>query len=154
MSKKRSNKDSYIQYGFTFTVDNDGIQKPQCLLCSKVFSNGCMKPSKLQDHLRALHPENAEVPQSVFDTKRGRFELSGTLDVHGYVPEEKPQLKASFCVALKIAKEKKPHTIAETLIKPCAIVMVELMCGNDAKQKIARFLFRMIPFMTEFETCH
>ena len=96
-----------------------------------------MKPSKLQEHLRALHPENAEVPQSVFETKRARFELSGTLDVHGYFPEKKPQLKASFCVALKFEKEK-PHTIAETQIKPCAIEMVELVCGNDAKQKIAQ----------------
>ena len=105
---------------------------------SLLKSNGCMKPSKLQEHLRALHPENVVVPQSVFETKRARFELSGTLDVHGYVPGKKPQLKASFCVALKIAKEKKPHTIAETLIKPCAIKMVELVCGNDAKQKIAQ----------------
>ena len=84
-----------------------------------------------------LYNTNAEVPQSVVDTKRARFELSGTLDVRGYVPEKKPHLKASFCVALKIAKEK-PHTIAETLIKPCAIEMVELVCGNDAKQKIAQ----------------
>ena len=34
---------------------------------------------------------------------------------------------ASFEVALHIAEQKKPHTIRETLVKPCAVDMVKLL---------------------------
>ena len=138
ITKRRYYQDSYVEFGFTFMLDRDGIQKPQCVLCSKVFSNGCMKSSKLREHLQNIHPGNVDETRTSFETKRARFEESGTLDVHGFVKEKKPLVDASYRVALLIAKEKKPHTIAETLVKPCAMVMVQLLCGNDAKQKIAQ----------------
>uniref|UniRef100_UPI00358E6FFE protein FAM200C-like n=1 Tax=Myxine glutinosa TaxID=7769 RepID=UPI00358E6FFE len=54
----------------------------------------------------------------------------------GFRPEEKPALQSSYEVAYRIAKCKKPHTIAEDLIKPCTEKMVELMIGPEAKKKI------------------
>ena len=39
-------------------------------------------------------------------------------------------------MALQIAKQKKPHTIGETLIKPCALSMVKLILGEISAQKI------------------
>ena len=39
-------------------------------------------------------------------------------------------------MAYRIAKNKKPHTIAEDLIKPCAEKIAELMIGPEAKKKI------------------
>lgn len=137
MSKKRCYQESYVQYGFTFTVDKDGLQKPQCFLCSKVMSNGCMKPSKLQEHLKSFHASNVDDARASFEIKRARFQSKGTIVTHGFVPHIKPALEASYKVALRISKEKKPHTIAETLIKPCALDMVELMCGKEARHKIS-----------------
>lgn len=40
-------------------------------------------------------------------------------------------------MALRIGKEKKLHTYAETLVKPCSMEMAELMFGKDAKLKVA-----------------
>ena len=97
-----------------------------------------MKPSKLKEHLHTVHPGNAEDTPTMFATKQARFEAIGSLDVHGFVKEKKPALEASYRVALYIVKEKKPHTIAETLVKPCAMEMVQLLCGDEAKQKIAQ----------------
>jgi hypothetical protein len=34
-------------------------------------------------------------------------------------------------VAYRIAKHRKPHTIGEILVKPCALEMVELVCGLE-----------------------
>ena len=45
-------------------------------------------------------------------------------------------LEASFYVALEIAKQKKPHTIGETLIKPCTIKMAQLMLGEASAKKL------------------
>ena len=43
---------------------------------------------------------------------------------------------ASYYVALQIAKQKKPHTIGETLIKSCASKMVELVLGDESRKKL------------------
>ena len=45
-------------------------------------------------------------------------------------------MQASFDVALPIAKQKKPHTIGEMLIKPCALNMVKLIWGETSTKKI------------------
>ena len=51
----------------------------------------------------------------------------------------KNAIEASYYVALKIARQKKWHTIGKNLIKPCSLKIVELMLGN-VKEKIAAVL--------------
>ena len=43
-------------------------------------------------------------------------------------------------MAYQIAKCKKPHIIAEKLIKPCAEKMVKIMIGSGAKKKAKQVL--------------
>ena len=50
---------------------------------------------------------------------------------------DKPLLFASYKIAYKVAKMKKPHTLAETLIKPCALKMVKAILGEKAAKKTA-----------------
>ena len=135
MSKKRSYLDSYVQYGFDFIVI-DGLEKPQCILCSKVLGNGSMKPSILKQHLESVHPTHASDDRRKFELKRARFRVAGTLPKLGFASEKKPMVEASYHVAYRIAKAKKPHDIAEKLIKPCALDMVEILCGKETRQKI------------------
>ena len=45
-------------------------------------------------------------------------------------------LVASYKIAYRIAKEKKLHSIAETLIKPCALEMTEIVCGSNLRRKL------------------
>ena len=68
--------------------------------------------------------------------KKARFEVSGTLDKYGFIPTEKPLLVASYKNAYRITKDKKPHSIAETLIKHCALEMTEIVCGSDQRKKL------------------
>nr|XP_042898507.1 uncharacterized protein LOC122269427 [Parasteatoda tepidariorum] len=62
------------------------------------------------------------------DIKKAQFLKSGTLDKLGFGIPQKPLVEASFKVAYHTAKSKKPHTFGETLIKPCALEMFELVC--------------------------
>lgn len=135
MSKKRKYQDAYVKFAFTYQ-EKDGCHLPQCLLCLKVLSNGCMKPSKLQEHLKQVHPTFADEPTEVFEAKRVRFHSTGKLSSHGFVHQRQPIVEASFRVAYNIAKQKKPHSIGEDLIIPSALTMAELVCGKEQAQKL------------------
>lgn len=43
---------------------------------------------------------------------------------------------SSYLVAQRIAKSKKPHTIAQELIHPAAVEMCEIMLGTEAANKL------------------
>ena len=135
-TKKRNYNEEYMSYGFTVTLDCNGTEKPQCLLCGKVLANSSMKPIKLKEHLNANYLGNISDSRDTFLQKKARFEVSGTLDKYGFIPTEKPLLLASYKIANRITKEKKPHSIAEALIKPCALEMTEIVCGLDQKSKL------------------
>ena len=136
MSKKRKYSDEYISFGFTFMTERDGTQKPQCFLGGKVLANGSMKPSKLKDHLKSFHPNNLSDKIDQLRMKKARFEKAGTLPKLGFITTQKPFVEASYKVAYRIAKQKKTHTIGETLIKPCVLEMVEIVCGKKERKAL------------------
>ena len=136
MSKKRKYSENYVAFGFTFVTDSDGSERPQCFLCGKVLANASLKPAKLKEHLKSIHPKNALDSVDSFRSKKARFEKSGTLPKFGFIKTQKPCLEASYKVAYRIAKEKKAHTIGETFIKPCALEMTELVCGTEQRKKL------------------
>jgi len=141
MSKRKVRKwdETNLDFGFTVTVI-DGVERPQCILCSKVFSNSSLKPSKLQEHFRNKHggkesegqdPETLKMKKARFDNKRTLLNLMKSRST-----QDKQLLHASHRVAYRIAKSKKPHTKAESLIKPCAMDMVKIAMGDDAEKKL------------------
>lgn len=56
-----------------------------------------------------------------------------------YRKDVSQHLKASFEIAYLIAKQKKPHTIGEDLIKPCILKATQLMLGEESEQKMKLF---------------
>lgn len=137
MSKKRQWNDKYAAYGFTCTTEKDGTQRPQCILCSKIFSNCNLKPSKLLEHFNNLHGgEGAGHSMNSLKSKKARFDTSGTILKLCGPAIQKPLLEASYQVAYLCAKRKKPHTIAEELIKPCALIIAKTVLDSEAHKKI------------------
>ncbi|XP_076359052.1 protein FAM200C-like [Tachypleus tridentatus] len=137
MSKKRKWNDEYVKFGFTCTTEKDGTQRPQCILCSTLFSNANLKPSKLDEHFKNKHGgRDAGNDIVTLRVKRARFDQVGTLPTCGFSPTEKPLLRASYEVAYQIAKSKKPHTIGDELIKPCALEMAKIVLGKEAEKKL------------------
>ena len=120
---------------FTKVIQN-GRDCAQCLYCSVVMSNASLRPSKLKNHCDKKHSQNKDDDIDALSAKEVRYDLEATLPHFRFGVEEKPILQCSYEVAYRIAKCKKPHTIAEQLIKPCAEKMVEIMIGSGAKKKI------------------
>ena len=70
--------------------------------------------------------------------KCARFRAAETLPKLGFCSENKAGLEASYSIAYRTAKEKKPHAIGERLIKPRAMDKVKLVCGVEQKRKLEK----------------
>ncbi|XP_073501333.1 protein FAM200C-like [Phyllobates terribilis] len=135
-SKKRKWSDEYVQHGFTCITERDGSQRPICMICNAKLSNSSLAPAKLKEHFLKLHGdgEYKNTTLAEFKVKRARFDERATLPALGCVPVNKPTLTASYEVAYLIAKQGKPHTNGETLIKrPAALKMANLILGTAAE---------------------
>ena len=135
MAKKRSCSDSFLKYGLVSIVDQ-GIEKLQCVLCMKVLSPESMKPSKPKRHLETKHTDCKDKDLSFFErkancVKRSRMDSSGV-----FQQQNRAAVEATFVVSLRIAKAKKPHTIAEQLILPCAKDINRILIGKEAESKL------------------
>uniref|UniRef100_A0A3B3HNV3 Uncharacterized protein n=1 Tax=Oryzias latipes TaxID=8090 RepID=A0A3B3HNV3_ORYLA len=135
-SKKRKWSDEYVQYGFSCITELDGSQRPICMICNAKLSNSNLAPAKLKEHIEKLHGdgEYKNTTLAEFKVKRARFDDKATLPALGFVPINKPILTASYEVAYLIAKQGEPHTIGETLVKPAALKMANLILGTTAAE--------------------
>ncbi|KAF2355415.1 hypothetical protein FHG87_013828 [Trinorchestia longiramus] len=75
---------------------------------------------------------------TVVMVKRARFDEKATLPVFGFVPINKPVLTALYEVAYLIAKQGKPLTIGETLVKPAVLKMANIMLGEETEVKLSQ----------------
>ena len=73
-----------------------------------------------------------------FKIKRARYDEKAILPVFGFVPIDKPTLTASYEVAYLLAKQGKPHTIGEKLVKPAELKMANIMLGKAAENKLSQ----------------
>lgn len=132
-AKKRKYSDEYLKYGFSFTVDDD-CQKPLCVVCGEILSNGSMKPSLLIRHLNTKHPNCKQKDISYFQR------LSTGPDVPSLFSsankDNENAVEASYRISYRIAKNGKNHTVAENLISGCIKDAVKCMLGEEYVGKI------------------
>ena len=135
--KKRKYSETYLKFGFTFTINN-GLDIPVCVLCQKSLENDLMKPSLLTGHLERAHPEFKDKEFDFFKHRESVFKKQ-CLDKGGmFFQQTNASLKASYEVSLMISKQKKAHTrtIGKNLVLPAAKVMVRCVFGDESVKKL------------------
>ncbi|XP_073537700.1 SCAN domain-containing protein 3-like [Phyllobates terribilis] len=133
---KRKYNESYLNYGFIATGDSHA-PSPLCLICGDRLSNEAMKPSKLVRHLQTKHPASKDKPLEFFERKKREHEGQKQL-LKATTSTNVSALRASFLVANRIAKAKKPFTIGEELILPAAKDICQELLGEAAVKKVAQ----------------
>ena len=136
-AKKRKYLDDYISYGFTITERN-GVQLPQCVICHAVLSNDALRPGHLERHLITNHKALKEKPKEFFTAKLhelNRMKLDSSSVFH---QETWKLVEASYELSLLIAKAKKPHSVGETLVKPCLLSAANTVLGEESQRKLSR----------------
>ena len=116
----------------------------------KVLTAESFKKNELKKHLDKVHSHLSSKSQEYFENlektvKRQRLESNKSA-----MFDQRSTVMASFKVAWLIARNKKPHTIGEGLIKPVALKMAEIMCGQKvAKQlnsvSLSAFIYLFLP---------
>ncbi|XP_047591129.1 SCAN domain-containing protein 3 isoform X1 [Lutra lutra] len=127
---------SYIEFGFVAVIDG-AVLKPQCIICGDILANEAMKPSKLKRHLYSKHKEISSQPREFFERKSSELK-SQPKPVLNVSHINISALRASYKVALPVAKSKTPYTIAETLVKDCIREVCLEMLGESAAKKVAQ----------------
>ena len=132
--KKRKYSETYLKFGFTFTINNL-LDIPACVLCQKSLENDSMKPSLLTRHLERAHPEFKDKELDFFKHRKSVCKKQ-CLDKGGmFFQQTNASLKASYEVSPMIAKQKKAHTIGENLFIPAVKVMVRCVFGDESVEK-------------------
>ena len=131
---RRKYSKEFIKLGFTCILINDE-PRPQCVVCSEVLANKSLKAGKLQQHIKAKHPKLINKPIPFF-RRLEKESLSEKKTMTEFFSTSAKCQKASYEVAYIIAKDKKPHTIGETLIKPAAVAISQIMHGDKIADEV------------------
>lgn len=132
---KRKYQESYLKYGFIGTGDSH-TPIPLCIICGDQLSNEAMKPSKLLRHLNSKHPGLKDKPLEYFERTKQEYKAQ-KIFMRDTTSINENALRASYLVANRIAKAKKPFNIGEELILPCTKDICRELLGEAAVEKVA-----------------
>ena len=136
---KYSYKEEFLDLGFT-SIKDHGAEKPQCVLCYKVLSNEFLKKNKFKRHLKTKHQQHVKKNRIFFQHRQTELIRSRICsETNPALLASKQATLALYVVSLRIGREMKPHTIGERLVKPAAIDMARLTCGDNVASKLQSF---------------
>ena len=107
------------------------------MICNEVLSNESLKDNKLKRHLNTKHSQLSDKNRKFFEIREQNLKRQRLDSVsNNFICTLKQATMASCVVAWHIARSKKAHAIGENLVKPAAIDMVRIMCGDDVAKKL------------------
>ena len=126
----------YLYFGF-IAADDAGLPKPLCVVCGVVLGNDSMKPSHLKRHLHSNHKEISTKPKELSERKQGELKCAQK-KIYGLTRINTTALCASYKVALRIAKAKKPYSNGEMLVNDCIQDICLQVLSEAAAAKVAK----------------
>ena len=124
--------EDYMKLGFTLS-GNENNPCPLCLVCGDKLSNESMVPNKLKRHFTSKHGHLSEKPVEYFIQLSKSLKKQSTTFTKRIKTSEKAQ-EASYLIAQIIAKNKEPHTTAETTVLQSCFAIIQTMLGPELEK--------------------
>ena len=134
MAERRCN-DSYIKFGFT-SLNDQGIEKRECVVCYRVLSNESLRLSILSHHLNTSHPELKDRNMEYFKRLESNCKRQRLDSTDSFQQTDQKLPEASFVLSQIIARQKKTHNIGETVIKPSALAIARIVLGEKYEKRL------------------
>ena len=129
--KVRQYSSDYLKFGFIPAPHDKAL--PMCLICKTTLCNEAMKLGRLKSHMTAKHSELQAKPISFFENLRDKSSQQKTIT--NLIASRQIQLDrgtmASYQISHLIAKQSKPHTVGEDLIKPAISIFLKTVLQQD-----------------------
>jgi hypothetical protein len=106
--------------------------------CATKCYQTVLLPAKLCRHRNTNHPEYKDKDVLFFKRKFGALSCR-SLIVKSSKTDNESATEASYRVSYRIAPAEEAHTIAETLIKPCAIEMATCVLGEQFEKNLKSY---------------
>ncbi|XP_067947518.1 zinc finger BED domain-containing protein 5-like [Watersipora subatra] len=103
----------------------------------KVVANNSMKPHQLKQHFRNKHAEHMNKSKPFFEAKERELKRAKLGSTGSFHIQLQAITEASYALSYRIARDKKPHTIGETLVKLCLLECTKIILRDTVTQKIA-----------------
>ena len=131
--KVRQYSNEFLKFGFIPAAHDE--RSPFCLLCLQTLTNESMKAGRLENHLKAKHPNHVKSNLQYFKTLKTNFEKRTKITslFANQTASLNRTLEASYAISLLIAISGKNHTIGEDLLKPAISVFVRKVLQTDDK---------------------
>uniref|UniRef100_K7F938 Uncharacterized protein n=1 Tax=Pelodiscus sinensis TaxID=13735 RepID=K7F938_PELSI len=129
---KHKYSEDYIKFGFT-CQEKESMDLPQCVICFKVLGNDSMK---LKPHLKKCHPNFLQKDEGYFEQWLLGLKWMLLDSIRAFYNKTSNAVCTSYIVACKVAQAKKPHTLVEQLVLPCAKEMVRFVLDEEAARKL------------------
>ena len=133
-----------MKLGFTFS-GNENNPCPLCLVCGDKLSNESMVPNKLKRHL-------SEKPVEYFIQLSKSLKKQSRIFTKRMKTSEKAQ-EANYLIAQIIAKNKEPHTTAETTVLQSCFAIVRTVFGPELEKEVKKIPLAVTRLEGVFNTC-
>ena len=105
------------------------------IICFEILAADSMKPCKLKRHLSTNHANVLDKSRDFFIRKLTEFRTQKE-QYSKISSDHENELLASYKVAYRVPRCKKPHNIAEKLILPAALDIITTILGSEYARKV------------------
>jgi hypothetical protein len=122
--KKRQYQEKYLEHKFIYFTTN-GEQQSQCLICSEILATDSTQPAKLK---RRTATKNAEFKNKPIEFLQRKLKSLSQqkVDKRTHNSTNKDTQSITWGITLN-HKNKKPHTMSESIIMPEAIKITDIL---------------------------
>ena len=138
LSKKQKWNNAFTELGFVKDSDKN-YPSARCVFCQVIYHNLSMEKYKLKRHRDTKHSEHKNKLATFFKQQTGQYALQQQRFEQLMVARsDQPLVITSLKIAHVLMSQKKPFTLAESVVEPCLEIVAQENHGGATAEKVQK----------------